>query len=50
MFTIPDRVIVLSKGRITGEFLHDQLSEEALVLAAGARQQTEHPIPPDPSK
>jgi erythritol transport system ATP-binding protein len=42
MFTIPDRVMVLSKGRVTGEFLHDQLSEEALVLAAGARQQTEH--------
>ena len=45
MFTIPDRVIVLSKGRVTGEFLHDQLTEEALVLAAGARQQTEHPMP-----
>jgi erythritol transport system ATP-binding protein len=44
MFTIPDRVIVLSKGRVTGEFLHDQLSEEALVLAAGARPQTEHPV------
>jgi erythritol transport system ATP-binding protein len=45
MFTIPDRVIVLSKGKITGEFLHDELTEEALVLAAGARQQTEHPVP-----
>ena len=45
MFTIPDRVIVLSKGRVTGEFLHDQLNEEALVLAAGARPQTEHPLP-----
>jgi erythritol transport system ATP-binding protein len=45
MFTIPDRVIVLSKGKITGEFLHDELNEEALVLAAGARQQTEHPVP-----
>jgi ABC-type sugar transport system ATPase subunit len=45
MFTIPDRVIVLSKGRVTGEFLHDQLNEEALVRAAGARQQTEHPLP-----
>jgi erythritol transport system ATP-binding protein len=44
MFTVPDRVIVLSKGKITGEFLHDNLSEEALVLAAGARQQTEHPV------
>jgi erythritol transport system ATP-binding protein len=50
MFTIPDRVIVLSKGRITGEFLHDELSEEALVLAAGARQQTQHPLPSHPPK
>jgi erythritol transport system ATP-binding protein len=50
MFTVPDRVIVLSKGKVTGEFLHDQLSEEALVLAAGARQQTEHPLPAHPSK
>jgi erythritol transport system ATP-binding protein len=45
MFTIPDRILVLSKGKITGEFLHDQATEEALVLAAGARQQTEHPNP-----
>jgi erythritol transport system ATP-binding protein len=45
MFTIPDRVIVLSKGKITCQFLHDELTEEALVLAAGARQQTEHPVP-----
>jgi erythritol transport system ATP-binding protein len=44
MFTIPDRVIVLSKGKISGEFLHDELTEEALVLAAGARQQTERPV------
>jgi erythritol transport system ATP-binding protein len=45
MFTIPDRILVLSKGKITGEFVHDQVTEEALVLAAGARQQTEHPVP-----
>jgi erythritol transport system ATP-binding protein len=45
MFTIPDRVIVLSKGKITGEFLHDELTEEGLILAAGARPQTEHPVP-----
>jgi erythritol transport system ATP-binding protein len=50
MFTIPDRVMVLSKGRVTGEFLHEQLSEEALVIAAGARQQNERPIPAHPSK
>jgi ABC-type sugar transport system ATPase subunit len=49
MFTIPDRILVLSKGKITGEFLHDQATEEALVLAAGARQQTEHPTHTDQS-
>jgi erythritol transport system ATP-binding protein len=48
MFIIPDRILVLSKGKITGEFLHDQVTEEALVLAAGARQQTEHPVSAPP--
>ena len=42
MFTVPDRILVLSKGKVTGEFLHDDVTEEALVLAAGARQQTDH--------
>jgi erythritol transport system ATP-binding protein len=41
MFLVPDRILVLSKGKITGEFTHDQASEEALVLAAGAHRQTE---------
>ena len=40
MFTVPDRILVLSKGRVTGEFLHDNATEEALILAAGAAQQT----------
>jgi erythritol transport system ATP-binding protein len=44
MFTVPDRILVLSKGKITGEFLHDSVTEEALILAAGARQQTDHPV------
>jgi ABC-type sugar transport system ATPase subunit len=44
MFTVPDRILVLSKGKITGEFLHDNVTEEALILAAGARQQTDHPV------
>ena len=43
MLTIPDRVLVLSRGRVTGEFTHEEATEEALVLAAGARQQTDHP-------
>jgi erythritol transport system ATP-binding protein len=46
MFTVPDRVLVLSKGRVTGEFHHDNVTEEALILAAGARQQTDHPVRP----
>ena len=46
MFTVPDRILVLSKGKITGEFLHDNVTEEALILAAGARQQTDHPAGP----
>ena len=44
MFTVPDRIIVLSKGKVTGEFLHDNVTEEALIRAAGARQQTDHPV------
>ena len=43
MFTVPDRILVLSKGKVTGEFLHDEVTEEALILAAGARPQTDHP-------
>ncbi|MBV8901332.1 MAG: sugar ABC transporter ATP-binding protein, partial [Verrucomicrobia bacterium] len=50
MFVIPDRILVLSKGKVTGEFVHDQVTEEALVLAAGARQQTEHPVAAPQSK
>jgi erythritol transport system ATP-binding protein len=46
MFAVPDRILVLSKGRLTGEFLHDNVTEEALVLAAGARPQTDHPVGP----
>ena len=47
MFGIPDRILVLSKGKVTGEFSHDNVTEEALVLAAGARQQTDHPLQPN---
>ena len=50
MFTIPNRILVLSKEKVTGEFLHDRVTEEALVLAAGARQQTEHPTPAHQAK
>ncbi|HEY5777549.1 MAG TPA: sugar ABC transporter ATP-binding protein [Terrimicrobiaceae bacterium] len=47
MFTVPDRILVFSKGKITGEFPHDAVTEEALVLAAGARKQTDHLIRPN---
>jgi len=42
MFTIPDRILVLSKGKVTGEFAHDEVTEKLLVTAAAAQQQTEH--------
>jgi erythritol transport system ATP-binding protein len=42
VLAVPDRILVLSKGNITGEFNHDQATEELLVTASAARQQTEH--------
>jgi erythritol transport system ATP-binding protein len=34
MQAIPDRVLVLSQGRLKGEFLHEDLTEEKLVAAS----------------
>ena len=34
MLSIPDRVLVLSQGRIKGEFVHRELTEEKLVAAS----------------
>ena len=34
MLSIPDRVLVLSQGRLKGEFVHNELTEEKLVLAS----------------
>jgi erythritol transport system ATP-binding protein len=34
MLSIPDRVLVLSQGRLKGEFSHDELTEEKLVAAS----------------
>jgi ABC-type sugar transport system ATPase subunit len=34
MQAIPDRVLVLSQGRLKGEFLHEDLTEEKLVSAS----------------
>jgi len=33
MLSVPDRVLVLSYGRIKGEFLHEEVTEEKLVTA-----------------
>ncbi|HEY0790693.1 MAG TPA: sugar ABC transporter ATP-binding protein [Chthoniobacterales bacterium] len=51
MFIIPDRVIVLSKGKVAGEFLHHEITEGALVAAASGRLQPKAPVaPPPPSQ
>jgi len=34
MLSIPDRVLVLSQGRLKGEFAHEELTEEKLVAAS----------------
>jgi erythritol transport system ATP-binding protein len=34
MLAIPDRVLVLSQGRVKGEFMHEELTEEKLVAAS----------------
>ena len=41
----PDVLILANGDQLTGKFLHDELTEEALVLAAGAHKQTEQPVP-----
>jgi erythritol transport system ATP-binding protein len=43
VLAVPDRILVLSKGKVTGEFTHDDVTEEKLVRAASALQQTDHP-------
>jgi erythritol transport system ATP-binding protein len=42
VLAVPDRILVLSKGKVTGEFTHDSVTEEKLVRAASALQQTDH--------
>jgi erythritol transport system ATP-binding protein len=44
VLAVPDRILVLSKGKVTGEFTHDDVTEEKIVRAASALQQTDHPI------
>jgi erythritol transport system ATP-binding protein len=34
MLSIPDRVLVLSKGRLKGEFVHEDVTEEKLISAS----------------
>ena len=37
MLTIPDRVLVLNKGRLTGEFARHELSQAKLLMASGSK-------------
>ncbi len=37
MLTIPDRVLVLNKGRLTGEFERQELSQAKLLMASGSK-------------
>ncbi len=37
MLTIPDRVLVLNKGRLTGEFYREELSQAKLLMASGSK-------------
>jgi erythritol transport system ATP-binding protein len=41
VLAVPDRILVLSRGRLTGNFGHAEVREELLVKAAGAHRQTE---------
>lgn len=34
MLSIPDRILVLSQGRLKGEFLHEEVTEEKLVAVS----------------
>jgi erythritol transport system ATP-binding protein len=34
MLSIPDRVLVLSKGKLKGEFMHEEVTEEKLISAS----------------
>jgi erythritol transport system ATP-binding protein len=42
ILAISDRIIVLSKGRITGEFMRDEVTEEALVSASAVGHEIVH--------
>ena len=43
VLAVPERIIVLSKGRITGEFTHEEATEELLVAASAAGSQGRRP-------
>jgi erythritol transport system ATP-binding protein len=44
ILAVPDRILVLAKGRITGEFTHEEATEQALVAASvvGYEPPTQH--------
>jgi erythritol transport system ATP-binding protein len=41
VLAVPDRILVLSRGRVTGLFGHAEVTEELLVRAANAHRQTD---------
>jgi erythritol transport system ATP-binding protein len=41
VLAVPDRILVLSRGRVTGVFGHAEVSEELLVRASSAHRQTD---------
>jgi erythritol transport system ATP-binding protein len=41
VLAVPDRILVLSRGRVTGSFGHAEVSEELLVRASSAHRQTD---------
>jgi len=41
VLAVPDRILVLSRGRVTGSFGHAEVTEELLVRASSAHRQTD---------
>ena len=41
VLAVPDRILVLSRGRVTGDFAHTEATEERLVLASGAQRRAD---------
>jgi ABC-type sugar transport system ATPase subunit len=46
VLNVPVRVLVLSRGKVTGYYERSEISEERLVLAAGVQHQAEVKVEP----